>query len=136
MEFCTFTKPIRCIFNERDLESFRKSSTSTEIFEFVKCCAGAVVGRKISDEITVSSCVQKTVHFLSKLNDLVDEIPPIQQPMRFGNKAFRDWYLRLDGIVTEFLTDVIPESMVSAGALDELSPYLMGAFGVMMFCFL
>jgi len=21
----------------------------------------------------------------------VDEIPPIQQPMRYGNKAFKDW---------------------------------------------
>ena len=25
------------------------------------------------------------------LSKYVDEIPPIQQPMRYGNKAFRTW---------------------------------------------
>ena len=33
--------------------------------------------------------------FLENLQVWIDEIPPIQQPMRFGNKAFRDFHARL-----------------------------------------
>lgn len=33
--------------------------------------------------------------FLENLKQWIDEIPPIQQPMRFGNKAFRDFHQRL-----------------------------------------
>lgn len=29
--------------------------------------------------------------YFAKLSQLLEETPPIQQPMRFGNKAFRDW---------------------------------------------
>lgn len=30
--------------------------------------------------------------YLETLDKWVDEIPPVEQPMRFGNKAFRTWY--------------------------------------------
>jgi hypothetical protein len=29
---------------------------------------------------------------LDDFDRFIDEIPPIEQPMRFGNKAFRVWY--------------------------------------------
>lgn len=32
------------------------------------------------------------------LFNLIDEYPPIQQPMRFGNKAFRSWHERLQAV--------------------------------------
>jgi len=32
---------------------------------------------------------------LKQFTSWVDEIPPIQQPMRFGNKAFRTWHARV-----------------------------------------
>lgn len=30
-------------------------------------------------------------NMIATLEQWVDEIPPVQQPMRFGNKAFRSW---------------------------------------------
>ena len=32
---------------------------------------------------------------INEVNTWIDEIPPIQQPMRFGNKAFRIFYDRV-----------------------------------------
>ena len=32
---------------------------------------------------------------LDKMEEMVAECPPIQQPQRFGNKAFRNWYDKL-----------------------------------------
>lgn len=37
---------------------------------------------------------------LEKLDDLIDEIKPIQQPQRFGNKAFRTWYSVVKDVCT------------------------------------
>ena len=39
--------------------------------------------------------VQNVLNMLEILNKWVDEIQPIQQPQRFGNKAFRDWFAKV-----------------------------------------
>ena len=35
---------------------------------------------------------------LDKMDTWIGEIPPIEQPQRFGNKAFRDWFKRLEEV--------------------------------------
>ena len=35
------------------------------------------------------------LNVIKKLSDLVDEVPPIQQPQRFGNKAFKTWLTKV-----------------------------------------
>ena len=32
---------------------------------------------------------------IDKMIAWVDEVPPVKQPMRFGNKAFRTWHARV-----------------------------------------
>lgn len=38
---------------------------------------------------------KKLVELLEKLEGNIDAIPPIEQPQRFGNVAFKSWYQRL-----------------------------------------
>ena len=33
----------------------------------------------------------KVLNILDKLINWIDEVPPIEQPQRFGNKAFKTW---------------------------------------------
>lgn len=42
--------------------------------------------------------IAKLVDLLEKFSGWVDEIPPIEQPQRFGNKAFREWSKRLKDV--------------------------------------
>lgn len=37
-----------------------------------------------------------------ELNSWIDEIPPLVQPSRFGNKAFRIWFDRLCNVCFGF----------------------------------
>ena len=39
--------------------------------------------------------IQNVLNLLDTLSRWVDEIPPIQQPQRFGNKAYRIWFAKL-----------------------------------------
>ena len=42
--------------------------------------------------------VEKILGVLEKLNKWVDEIPPTDQPTRFGNKAFRTFYTKVEQV--------------------------------------
>jgi len=59
----------------------------------------------------------------------VADIPPIQQAMRFGNKAFRSWHSRMMAALPAFLASLLGEELVAAGAASELSAYLDESFG-------
>ena len=39
----------------------------------------------------VGSKVMALSEMLDQLESWIDDFPPLQQPMRFGNKAFRSW---------------------------------------------
>lgn len=43
----------------------------------------------------MSPALNKVIMLLETLSKWIDEIPPIQQPQRFGNQAFRTWYDKL-----------------------------------------
>ena len=65
--------------------------------------------------------------FLEKADKWIDEIPPIEQPMRFGNKSFRTWYEKVKENIETELFDKMPEQY-KAGWI-ELYPYLLDSFG-------
>lgn len=43
---------------------------------------------------------------LNTLDRWIDETPPVDQPSRFGNKAFRTWYAKLDQVSMSVLCSV------------------------------
>ena len=59
---------------------------------------------------------------------MVDETPPIQQPMRYGNKGYRNW---LDKVITD--SDKMLATISSAPgfekAIPELKVYWLESFG-------
>jgi len=124
-----FVVPRRGIFQVQDVDRFKTSKSFAELIDFVKSCAESVIGLKISDYYPVSEAVLQFESFMSRLCSLVDECPPLKQPMRFGNKAFRQWHSRLVDIVPDFLSSFIPQNLVELGACEELSPYLCSSFG-------
>jgi len=65
---------------------------------------------------------------MNSLSIAVEEIPPLKQPMRFGNKAFRQWHERLSIETSKFLSDILPSSIL-VNVSKELSPYILDMFG-------
>jgi hypothetical protein len=124
-----FKVPERAINTPRDLEAFKESSALKEIMAFVKTCAESVIGLKAS-HVTGSVCevVSKYEEFIGKLKDLVAQTPPLKQPGRFGNKAFRTWHAAMVTETELFLDALLPEGELKGAAL-ELTPYITGAFG-------
>eukprot|EP00605_Chrysophyceae_sp_TOSAG23-4_P002221 GSChrysophyteH1.ASY1.ANO1.2464.1 assembled CDS len=67
------------------------------------------------------------VEFMKEIRDKIDDFPCIQQPMRFGNKAFRQWHEYLVAETDVFLSRLLPQEL--HGAIKELAPYIHTSFG-------
>ena len=130
-----FTIPSRAIIEARDMTKWKTSQSYGEIFMFVKRCTESVVGKKkseiskLEDGTIACSFVTKFVDFMKLMNAKVDEYPCLQQPMRFGNKAFRQWYECLKTESETFLTNSLPKNLIDQGAVKELAPYIYTSFG-------
>lgn len=122
-----FREPSRAIFAERDLRSFVGSKPYEMILVFVKHLNESVRGLRVSGDYLISPNVEKTVALLNEINSWIDEIPPIQQPMRFGNKAFRTFYDRVVERSREIHKTLLPEE--HHGAIVELIAYFNESFG-------
>mmetsp|Transcript_8214 Transcript_8214/g.12593 ORF Transcript_8214/g.12593 Transcript_8214/m.12593 type:complete len:128 (+) Transcript_8214:188-571(+) len=84
-------------------------------------------------ETELSERITPLFNYIEKLNQWLDEVPPIEQPMRFGNKAFRTWLDKVkenvDADLAEIITAGNPEFSQSERAIPELKEYLIDSFG-------
>lgn len=70
------------------------SQTYKELMTFLRLCNDAVTGVRASSLRPTSigagsDTVSRIVAMLRQMEIWVDDFPPIDEPMRFGNKAFR-----------------------------------------------
>lgn len=63
----------------------------------------AVKGKATDSSCPCSESANKIVEMLYKFDKWIDEIPPTDQPQRFGNKSFRLWHERLQNVEQNFL---------------------------------
>ncbi len=118
-----------------------------EYLGFLQAVGEAVKGKKIRDA-TSSPRTQRVLDLLQTLGAWIEEIPPLKQEQRFGNKAFRTWHARLEEVrlsepsscwspinlpfmlfqqVGDLLRPVLePDNLPSA---TELAEYLKDGFG-------
>lgn len=74
-----------------------------------------------------SPVVLKLIEMMHKIEKLAMETPPVDEPQRFGNTAFRTWYQKLSGIAEKLVKEVLPENLHAS--VTELVPYLLDSFG-------
>jgi len=110
-----------------DMDTWQKSVAYNDFLGFVMGLNKAVKGKKCTDSFPVSETIQKLSDLLATLSSWVDEIKPIEQPQRFGNKAYREWYDRLEEQGAKLTAQVLPENLQRAA--DEVSWYLCNGFG-------
>ncbi|CAM9611375.1 unnamed protein product [Chrysoparadoxa australica] len=125
---CRFQAPRRAIYTLDDMKKFLASETYKDILGFVLLCNQAVMGKTVNEsEYKVSEAVKKISAMMGTMESWIDEYPPIQQPMRFGNKAFRSWHGRFVEEAPAMMRDLLPENLQEAAT--ELLPYLLQSFG-------
>jgi hypothetical protein len=94
------------------------TSTHARILHFTPTPLALVLGQVL----------ERLARALDDMAGWCDDFPPIQQPMRFGNKAYRQWHARLVERAPGIVASLLPAGPLAAAAA-ELAPYLLDAFG-------
>jgi len=118
------------------LQEFKTTPAYKHLVEFIQGLAEAVAGKALTDECAVSPPVQCLLDDLEQMTIWVAELPPLQQAMRYGNKAFVAWHRRLCELSTAMTTKLLGarNAAVDVGlsveqASSELAAYLKESFG-------
>lgn len=122
-----FLEPQKEVKNPMEMKRWENSETYYDLIGFINSVCMCIQGKSLSHKCELSTCVQKLLEMLTKVEKLAMETPPVDQPQRFGNIAFRTWYQKLNEHATAFVKEALPESLHAA--LPEIVPYLLDSFG-------
>lgn len=125
--------PQRCIHSQADLDIFVGSKVCEQLISFASELSRSVRGIEVSPErlSNASPLIKALVDVICELESWIDDFPPLDQPMRFGNKAFRQWHARLVERSKQILQELLRKASVQEvdSLAAELTPYLCGGFG-------
>ncbi|KAL6760840.1 PTPA-domain-containing protein [Haematococcus lacustris] len=111
-----------------DLARFLDSDSAREFVAYILAINSACTGQTLSQlAANPSEAVQRLAALLTTLGSWVDDIPPLQQSLRYGNPAFRLWHSRLVEQAPALLASLLPGPLQPL--VQELVPYLTDSFG-------
>lgn len=144
----TFVEPTKRIHESQDVSAFLTSKAYSDIMTFILQLNRAMFPTKLddgttqtwplgSDAVQFSAPVRQLQRLLSKLEDIVQEVPPDTGPRRFGNISFRRWHEVLASRASDLLRECLPAELLdrrsSTGqgvtAEAELKAYFLGSWG-------
>ncbi|KAK7080396.1 Serine/threonine-protein phosphatase 2A activator [Halocaridina rubra] len=123
----TFVIPTRAVLSPTDITKWEKSEAFQDILGFLTSMNEAVRGKKLSTDCEVSPIITNLLKMIDKLNTWIDEILPIDQPQRYGNKAFREFFARLKENGETLVKEALPEEYHKA--VPEIATYLVESVG-------
>ncbi|XP_051968386.1 serine/threonine-protein phosphatase 2A activator-like [Xyrauchen texanus] len=123
----SFMVPKKEISMVSDMGKWKRSQAYADYMGFILTLNEAVKGKKLTCDYQVSETVERLLALLDTLDCWIDEMPPVDQPSRFGNKAFRNWYSMLQQRAENLVTIVLPEDC--HGAAPEIAEYLLESVG-------
>ncbi|XP_058087028.1 uncharacterized protein LOC131234148 isoform X2 [Magnolia sinica] len=123
----SFLCPSKQISSPSDAARFLSSPSGSNFLSFIASLSHSVRGRKISDLTHLSSFLSSLLSLLQTLSDSVDAIPPVHQPSRYGNPAYRTWHCQLTDTADPVLSNLLPDELKPATV--EIVPYFTDSFG-------
>ncbi|XP_057183580.1 serine/threonine-protein phosphatase 2A activator isoform X1 [Triplophysa rosa] len=122
-----FMVPKKEISMVPDMGKWKRSQAYADYMGFILTLNEGVKRKKLTCEYQVSETVEKLLNMLGTLDRWIDETPPVDQPSRFGNKAYRTWYAKLDQEAESLVTAVLPSDRQDAA--PEIAVYLKESVG-------
>uniref|UniRef100_A0A4W4GC29 Serine/threonine-protein phosphatase 2A activator n=1 Tax=Electrophorus electricus TaxID=8005 RepID=A0A4W4GC29_ELEEL len=122
-----FQLPKKQISMVPDMGKWKRSQAYADYIGFILTLNEAVKGKQLTCAYPCSETVKKLLSLLGTLDRWIDETPPVDQPSRFGNKAYRTWYAKLDQEAETLVSDILPSNL--SAAAPEIAVYLKEAVG-------
>jgi len=126
-------EPTKIIMVPEELQQFLTSPAFAAILAWVESLNEAVKMKKKSDPFPVSEAVSSILSVLEEIDVYIQEIPPLVQKSRFGNKAFITFCDKIEQSVSSLTAKMVPAEGTGGKSLAEVvkstGPYLVHSFG-------
>lgn len=122
-----FQYPRKRINNPADIDHLHQSEAGKTFLGFIVALSDSMKGKKLSDYCRESPMTLSICKVLEEMNSWIDDLPPKQQPARYGNPTFREWQSRLEEQGPGLMRRILPDSMKAAEG--EIFPYFADSFG-------
>lgn len=122
-----FLEPEKAIKSITDMALWEKSEAYIEYTGFVATLNEAIKGKPLSVDCKISDNIKKIQNLLENIDKMIDEYPPLEQPQRFGNVAFRDWLMKVKSNTSQMLQEALHPKLHLA--IPEIKVYLEESFG-------
>ncbi|XP_078044651.1 serine/threonine-protein phosphatase 2A activator [Augochlora pura] len=122
-----FIVPKKSVKVLADMSVWEKSEAYFEYLGFILALNESVQGKAVNVECPQSPVIGNVIAMLNEFDNWITQIPPTDQPQRFGNKSFRVWYERLQQNGMDELHKVLPKELHRA--VPEIIQYLNESFG-------
>ncbi|XP_023295705.2 serine/threonine-protein phosphatase 2A activator [Lucilia cuprina] len=127
LELAGAAQPEKKVKQLSDVQVWLRSEAYYDLVGFINGISTAIQGKKLNDQIYISPTMKNLIEIFDKLNSFINETPPIEQPQRFGNKAFRAWSRKMNHEIFQILLKSIPAD--KCHLVTELGFYLSESFG-------
>lgn len=122
-----FVEPVKAVKNLTDMAIWEKSEAYMEYTGFIATLNESVKSKPLSVDCKISEGVTNVLKMLDKIESLIEQFPPVEQPQRFGNVAFKDWIIKVKQNTTVLLQDIMEQKLHMA--IPEIKIYLEESFG-------
>lgn len=122
-----FLEPEKAVKTITDMALWEKSEAYMEYTGFIATLNESIKRKPLSVDCKISDNIKKLLALLEKLDKLIDEYPPVEQPQRFGNVSFREWLARVKANSTTLLQEMLDLSLHVT--ICEIKVYLEESFG-------
>ncbi|XP_047344828.1 serine/threonine-protein phosphatase 2A activator-like isoform X3 [Vespa velutina] len=122
-----FVVPSRAIKVPVDMSVWEKSEAYFEYLGFILALNKSIEGKSLDSKCEQSPAVENILKMLNNLDEWITQIPPTEQPQRFGNKSFRTWHAKLQEEGIQELQQALPQNLHRA--IPEIIQYLYESFG-------
>ncbi|KAF2074106.1 hypothetical protein CYY_004591 [Polysphondylium violaceum] len=122
-----FVKPIKIITDQTELNKFLCTKQCKHFIDFIQRLGDKIVNKPNSTETKISNLTENIIKMIKELELWIDSIPPLAQPMRYGNKAYRTFYQKLVDNIEQLHQQILPQQFHKA--IIELTPYFLDSMG-------
>lgn len=98
-----YSTPKRAVLTIEDMQIWEKTEAYFEYVGFFTALNESVRGKAVSSKFPESPNIQTVINLLDTMDQWITEYPPVEQPQRFGNQAFKSWYKRLSQVILSVL---------------------------------
>ncbi len=123
--------PQKLIKVPKQVEPFLHGETIKEYFEFVLYLQKSVEGKGISETKKIARFKIFDDYF-EKLEKVLQDTPPLEGKMRFGNLAFRDFHPKMNDLNLSFVEGLLKSWKIDLKFTAELVIYLNDSYGDQM----